>query len=427
MGQRTLGDGLRATLFMGGVASVGLNAVVTWPVLGRTLSNSEVGQVSALLAISALLVPLISVGLNSFAIRFIAGSVPGDREVALRVSCTFVLAILLPASVAAVLISSSFATSCVLFILAQTIALVVQGVLRGDNRPALFFAQALATQTVSLIVLTLMYTQAGLNLGLRAASLVIIVFSVVSVLPVAPIWRNLVPSWPEVKWALNFSLPVVPHLVLVVGILQGMRVLIAIFDGHVALSNFQFGALIGGAAITVVQAFGGHLGTDVFRLERLDLAHALGRMLRNLLVTVCLLMLGIVVFRWTVFELWLPPEMDAWRVTLTIAALLPAALVQAIGDVHSAELMHSLRSDYMSWAMVVGSAAAGVCFLSLRLVTFPEFAAGSAITIGLAVRAVTSSALLTRAGRLSLPSNQKWMWCAVGAIVIAEFGILAAQ
>lgn len=381
----------RRWLYFTGIASLGVNALFLWPLLAHFVSTHDFGQFAFGLAVITAVSPLAAAGLHMYVLRETADADHTAQQLGSAVAAisltwlTVIVLVLVPAVLARqfviALIAASFAMAAGLTAISHA---------RGLHRPCAFAVLTLFVQTVALAA-------GGVALAVTdSESMAFLTLSLFCIAPAA--WyrhRAIHIDEPMgtrrrlLSGALRFSLPLVPHLVLVVVLLQGVRVLIGITLGFDASASFQFAATLGGFSITLAILLNGNWSATALRHEEpefrtyceqygawLGSATALGALCTTVAVLIFL-------------PLWLPSGYDEHEIALAALFFLPAAPLQAFGDLQSTVAMKIRRSQAVSLATISGAAVAVVAVV----VAAPHIgilAGGLSVSVGLLVRAMVA-------------------------------------
>lgn len=388
---------LRGALYLSGVLAVALNSLVFWPWLGHVLDVGDLAAVVGIATTSALIAPVVLAGLHAFALRTLAG---GDEEERRFAYAAVPWAVLLAAVTAAagwalVGIGHQLPGVVAVWTGMTSAALIASAALRGVDAPRSFALHALISQSGALACLGLLsVTGVGLDRALLVTASALLVPSLAVALYVAR-WDHLLES---LRRAAKFSVPLVPHLVLAVGLVQVIKLLVVAVGSSQDVAAFQFAALVAGGATTVVQGFSSHLTTDALRAHGgAEFDAALQRAHESLYLLSGAGLAAMGLFVWTLLPAWLPDQVDQQAVVIGLALMAPSVLLQVIGDVGSAGLMKVARTSLVSLATGIGALAGTFGFGAASLVGLSPVVAGAmGVLVGLAGRATVAAACLRR-------------------------------
>jgi hypothetical protein len=410
---------LRVALYQAGLASAGVNALLLWPIFGNRVAPYDLGRFATSLAIVAVMAPGFSLGLNVFALRNATGadgvlhrsaqSAVGLLGMLYLVICTILLPVGLLLGSSNLLIVSSALSS------AATINAVALA--RAQDRMIGFAIATIVAQTGTLgIALLIMAESQPLAVALGAWT--VVNFAVAIGLTRATGSHQLAwQGWPPMRLALRLGIPVIPHLVLSVAIVNGVRAVVGLVIGYDAAAVFQFASIAAGLGLTVIISFAGHETTEVLRetstpgirnqLQRSGLRLAL---LSGILVAATVVMSGEPLAR------WLPTSIDVNSVRAAVFLTLPAIPFQAVGDLVGVRHLADGRTWALSLGTLLGCLAMAVTVI-LAGAILGAAAGGLAISVGTAVRGTATILLLPRIKRA--PEARWLLTCAAATTVLA--------
>ncbi|WP_144757205.1 lipopolysaccharide biosynthesis protein [Curtobacterium pusillum] len=373
--------------------------LLVWPLLGRLLAPASVGQLSGVLAFSSILAPVVTLGAHLHVANRLARE-PMRAGAADGRLVRFLLVVLIAVAVVSVVGLAVTNGSPVLRVSAVVAAtgcsILGLGVVRGLNRAGLYAAVTIWSQFLALLLLSAV---AGITGSLDAGLTVYVVALILGATVVAPLVKHQPDAGvSESPRQIGFqSVGLVPHLVLAVATLLLARIIVGLVTGPVGLAGFQYASLLIGGVTTIGASLDAHWSTRAqVAASVTELRSLLNRNLVRIQVVLVAVAIGVVVFIFVLLPLWLPPSYDASAVRLAVLVSLSAGSFQALADNRAAALMWLGRSGAVSAGTTVGVVIASVsCFL---LVTaFGWEAAGAAIALGTASRALVTSVLLRRA------------------------------
>lgn len=393
---------LQQGLYLAGLGSLAANAVVVFPLLARAVPTEDFGGFVACLAAVSVLSPLATAGLHAYVLRTSAD--PDPHTVALgSLLARSVTGVLLLGAVLAVPLAMIFGLwpATAVAALASGAGLVVAAHARGSARAWAFAGLTLSVQSVAVALAGLALAATG-----SPATAVLVLGTVTGSAAGWYAWHlhvhrprpdQLSLTLAVLRAALRFSVALVPHLVLLVLLLQGVRLVVAARLGLEAAALFQFAATLGGLAVTGAVLLSGSWSTAALGLEGPAFRQACRRYSGWLgwtsgavaAVTAAAAVWGL--------EHWLPPHYDARAGALATLVFLPAGPLQALGDVQSTLALKEYRSAVVSVSTAGGTlvAAAGVYGLAPAL---GVAAGGAAVSAGLLLRLVLSCLLLRGRG-----------------------------
>lgn len=370
-----------------------VTTLLVWPFLGRILSQSELGEISFYLAIASILAPALALGAHLYLANKLAAtrsesSFVESQTAFLLTSALYLFAL---AALGVELLTDDRSPMLPLSLSCASAAyLVTAGVSRGENRPAVFGASALAVQVFGLMGLGFVTAETHeLRYGVFVYVLVI---AVPVILQYRLLRGRLRPGqWAHVRRTLRSAVRLVPHLVLVVALLTMMRVLVALQLGHEAAADYTFASLIIGGSITIGASLDAHWSVRAQAASSIEaLNHEL---LRNQAKTQLLLVItsmGVIGFLFVGLPLWLPDGYNSGGIVFAVLCALPAASLQAIADGRAAVHMWIDKPGLVSSSTAVGT------FITILLAFFllPYFGwpvLGLVLTAGFFFRAVAAA------------------------------------
>lgn len=415
---------LRAALYFAGAASLGINALLLWPILAHLVSVREFGQFAVGLAAVAVLAPLLAGGLHMFVLRETADPDLRTQEVGSTVAATALGAFLcLTVLLIPVALLGGYVCAVLMAAVAAAAGLTATSHARGMHLPVRFALLTVATQTVAVAI-------AGLVLAATESQrLAFLALAVACLLPALLYAMRSIhssnafgPRRAMMVAALRFSLPLVPHLVMLLLMLQGVRIVIGLTLGYEAAAEFQFAATLGGFGITVMILLNGNWSATALRKsgeEFEQYCHDYGRWLAMASVAVTL---GTAVASLTLLDFWLPSDYSVREIAVATLIFLPGAPLQALGDIQSTLALKARESTVISVATVSGTAAAVIVVVAMSQV-IGIAAGGLSITVGLLVRAVAAHLLQHRGAAGAIVSPPLY-WALALSIAISLTGLV---
>ncbi|MFE9441136.1 lipopolysaccharide biosynthesis protein [Streptomyces sp. NPDC006602] len=425
----------RLVLYCTGAVSLGLNTLFLWPVLARHASPDLLGQLATHLTLVGLLSPAAAAGLHIYVLRHAAHPDPQVRHQAVRVAVASIRSVIGPAVGLALVLLPFWpaAGSAILAVLCTGAGLVVVALMRGLDRPWSFAVLTLGGQTVAPAAAAMALVRTG------SVNTAMLVFAAVVVLPAVVASRDAASpaTRPDrvatgrvatrqddrsvLAEALRFSVPLMPHLVLILALVQGIRVLVAVTQGYSAAGYFQFAAMLGGFPITAVLVLRGHWSTcalrcqddEAFYRETLRYGQRLAWMSVALAVIAGVSALQLL-------PMLLPSSYPVRPIALAIAALLPAVTLQCVGDLQAEMALRSGKGGSVSIATGIG-ACVGAAVVPLADGSLGLAAGGLAVSAGLSARALVSVLYLRRDGIRIVLSTQ--LRASVAACLLVGVGV----
>lgn len=406
---------------MAGVAAVGLNSVVVWPLLGRVAGAADLSTLIGVLAAAALVSPAVTLGTHAYVLRFLVHGSATERNRAICLAWVALAVFVGVATVGAIVTLWLGTTMLIGWATAQGLALIAGALVRGVDRPSLFAVHALVSQAGSIgVVALLLWASADARQAMAGGVAMILGSSALAIIGSVPRPEKAV----DLRPALRFAIPLVPHLVLAVGSIQLIRLFIASFGSAQEAANFHYSALLAGAGLTTIQALSAHLTTDALRAEDVqfltELSHATGR----LYLVVNIFLAGLGIFAWTFLEIWLPDFLDVDIVTLCAAIMAVAVFAQVRGDIAMAALMRASRTGAVSAGTALGMLAGAATFFLLFLVPIDLALVGAvSVLMAVGVRAGVTAVSVGPAPQVRAPTSKLTRWGAVvgGAGLCALF------
>lgn len=376
--------------FLAGPATVVLNALVLWPLIGEFGSESSTAQLVTVLAVSSLLAPLLSAGTHMYVLRQGNGAARGRVPAVL-------LAGLAGLSLVGATMSLALPVASYVYAGASSAAfLVAQAALRVAQRPAQFALLTVVCQTVAVAAAGVVGSDAGLP-GACAAYAISIWLCVVILVAVNA--RGGRPaSRIDLARAFAFGLPLVPGLVLYLMIPQGSRLLVAAAGSESDLLVFQYASLLTLGGVTLVTSVSGHFGSAAMAASTPGSACLyLGQLRRAVQIVAAGLVVMIPLFVFVVAPTWLPSSLpfEEWRwVALALLLIVP---LQACSDVIEYRVLIAGRTTTLLLPAVTGAVSGALTFL-LAITAVPAHWAGVA---------AVNSAVLTRLLMLITTSEKR--------------------
>ncbi|OIH95734.1 MULTISPECIES: lipopolysaccharide biosynthesis protein [unclassified Curtobacterium] len=372
--------------------------LLVWPLLGRILAPQSVGQLSAVLAVSSILAPVVTLGTHLHIANRLArdpgrAGGPDGRLVRFLLGTLIVVALV---STAGVLVQHDEPVLRTIAVVAATgCSIIGIGVVRGLDRALSYAVLTLWAQFVALLLLTVVAWASGsLDVALASYALALVAGTVL----VLPLVRRRDPGRTDegVTRIGVQSLSLVPHLVLAVATLLLARIIVGFVAGPVGLAGFQYASLLIGGVTTIGASLDAHWSTRAqAAVDERDLRGRLDRNLVRIQLLLLVVALGVVVFVFALLPVWLPPSYDVTTVRAAVIVSLSAGAFQALADNRSAALMWLGRPGFVSVATALGVVAAAVGCVALVL-AFGWVAAGAAIALGTATRAAAITVFLRR-------------------------------
>lgn len=419
---------VRFALFQAGPIAVVGTTLLVWPLLGRLLPPAPVGQLSGVLAVSSILAPVVTLGTHLHVANRLARE-PRRAGGADGRLVRFLLVVLVAVAVASVIGLAVAHESSVLRVSAVVAAtgcsILGLGVIRGLNRAGLYAAVTIWSQFLSLLLLSVV---AGISGSLDAGLSVYVVALVLGTVVVVPL-VNRRPDVDTQGRPLRIGLQalgLVPHLVLAVATLLLARIIVGLVSGPIGLAGFQYASLLIGGVTTIGASLDAHWSVRAqAATSETELRSLLNRNLVRIQAVLVAVAAGVVFFVFALLPFWLPPTYDADAVRGAVLVSLSAGSFQALADNRAAALMWLGRSGAVSAGTSVGViVASGSCLL---LVTaFGWEAAGAAIALGTASRALITSVLLRRA-EPALSLDRPAMVASTAAVGLVLMAVLLTQ
>lgn len=422
------GRAVRFLLYQAGPVSTLITSLLVWPVLGRELSKTGVGQLSSTLAMASIAAPALCLGLNLYVANRLSNE-PGRAGLIEGKLSHAITKILIVSGVLACLVgmlADSVGFSVAGIALGSGAFLLVSGTLRGLNRAWSFGSYTFLIQVLALLALGLLFAATG-GLAVPALSYVLIIGTgaLFSYLAVGRASR--MAEWSGAIVLLRSALRLVPHLILAVALLMAMRILVAGEAGQQALAGYQYASLLIGGVVTVAASLDAHWSIRAQRAESLDALLAI--LERNQLwIQLCSIvsMVLVVIFSFGVLSVWLPPGYPEEAIRITVLLAIPAGALQAYADGRSAVVMWAGRNGGVSISTTLGVVSA----LGIAAVLIPLWGwtvCGAAISVGALIRAIAiclfSRPLASRATFSLMPTAlamvQLVVSVALAAIVVA--------
>ena len=373
--------------------------LIVWPVLGRVLAPAALGQLSGVLAASSILAPVITLGTHLHVANRLARDPARAKGADGRLVRTIlgILIALAAASIVGLACTRGIVPLQITAIVTSTAcSILAVGVARGLDRAAFFAVLTIWSQFLALLLLTVVAALSGsLDAGIATYASALVLGSVV-VLPLVKAGSDPASSERPREIALR-SVHLVPHLVLAVATLLLARIVVGIVSGPVGLAGFQYASLLIGGVTTIGASLDAHWSIRAQSAgNEQALADVLGRNLIRIQAMLIVVAAGVVFFVVVLLPVWLPPGYEVAAVRSAVLVSLSAGAFQALADNRSAALMWLGRSASVSAATTVGVAIGTVsCFAFVS--AFGWEAAGAAIALGTAARALVTVLLLRHA------------------------------
>lgn len=379
-------------LYQAGMLCVVVTTLLVWPLLGRVLSQSQLGEISFDLAVASISAPALALGAHLYLANKLASTGPqvgvAESQTALLVSSALYML-----AVATLCGDFIFANQSLLIPLSLASAsgayLVTAGVARGMNRPAIFGVSAIVVQVVGLLGLGLAVAATG---ELRFGALAYVaMIAVPVVLQYMVLRERLGPvRWSLVVGTLRAAFRLVPHLVLAVALLTMMRILVTLHLGNEAAANYTFASLIIGGSITIGASLDAHWSVRAQAASSIETLNV--ELSRNQNKTQLLLLfasLAVICFLVVGLPLWLPKGYDSNGVVFAVICALPGASLQAIADGRAAVLMWLDRPGWVSVSTAIGTFVT-ILLAHLLLPFFGWPVLGLVLTVGFLFRALAT-------------------------------------
>lgn len=405
----------RAAPYGVGALSLLANALFVWPLIGRLASPALTGEISAGLATIGMAAPLTTVGIHILVMRDSAEpDLHHRREARSAVGAAMWVGVPLALALFALGLALSPDAGVLAFCsVSGGLSLIVISMARGLARPGVFMVQAIAAQTLALVIgaVAAIATHRAFPgfaaIGVSTALTSILGAHRLGCLGLAP--AGLV----ALRRAIRSAMPLVPHLVLTVATIQGVRLAVAVTQGFEAAAHAQFALLLGGLPITGVITLNGYWSVEALRQpigESFDqVCRSYGAKLVGSAFALALCTLGVMRLG---LDSWLPPGYPIDDVATAVALMLPAAVFQALADAQSTRAMKADRLGILSTATAAGALATFVV-----VVTFADAlgiaAAGIGVSAGSILRYVVGAAALSAR---SIPQGLPWSALALGGL-----------
>ncbi|MGI5197912.1 lipopolysaccharide biosynthesis protein [Streptomyces sp. CA-288835] len=418
-----------------GVVSLGLNTLVLWPVLARHAAPDLLGRLATQLTVVGLLSPAAAAGLHVYVVRHAAHPDPRVRHQAVRVAAASIRTVIGPAAGLALVLLPLWPTagSAILAVLCAAAGLVLVALMRGLDRGRSFAVLTLGSQTVAPTAAALALVRTG------SVNTAMLVFAAAMVLPMVAVSRDAARSATHagrvatgrvatrrddrsmLARALRFSVPLMPHLVLILTLVQGVRVLVAMTQGYSAAGYFQFAAMLGGFPITAVLILHGYWSTCAQRCQDDEAFHRETLRYGQRLAWMSVALAAIAgVSALHLLPILLPSSYPVRSIALAVAALVPAVTLQCVGDLQAEMALRSGKGGTVSIGTCVGACVA-VAVVMLASGSLGLAAGGLAVSAGLSTRALVSVLRLRRDGiRIVLSTPLR---ASVAACVLVGVGV----
>lgn len=415
--------------FSVGLLCAAVNALLLWPVLARFMSPSQLGAFASALAAAGLFAPILTGGVHVVVLRDSAIGPGPERDGAERITSMLMIALTTSAIALSTLAfwSGSLVWAVSVAVVSNAAALLSLSLSRGLDRAGSFALQTLTAQTLgvgsagALLAITKSLTEA-----LLLAGAVVLTPSAVETARLAGGRFSWMHARGELRVALRLSLPLVPHLVLLLVPIQGIRLLVAVAQGTEAAALFQFAAVAGGLSITTIITVFAYFSRELYAAPAVEFAMLVRRASNRLSALAGIIALLIAIGSLTVLSRWLPAAYPVQPVLLAIACLLPAGPLQAIGDIQSAVAMRARQPQSISPATASGALAATVVVLSLGE-SVGVAAGGMAVTIGLLFRAVVAITLVSRQGLSPVVTRTSLLLLGLTVVVAVVLGYVGSR
>ncbi|MGW7386035.1 lipopolysaccharide biosynthesis protein [Streptomyces sp. NPDC054794] len=425
----------RLMLYCTGGVSLGLNTLFLWPVLARHVGPDLLGQLATHLTVVGLLSPAAAAGLHVYVQRNAAHPDPQVRHQAVRVAAASMRTVIGPAVGLALVLLPLWPTagSAILAVLCAAAGLVVVGLMRGLDRARSFAVLTLSSQTVAPAAAALALVRTG------SVSAAMLAFAAAVVLPAVAVSRDaaspathgdrgatgratLRDDRSMLAGALRFSVPLLPHLVLILGLVQGVRVLVALTQGYSAAGYFQFAAMLGGFPITAVLILHGHWSTCALRCQDDEAFYRETLRYGQRLAWMSVALAAIAgVSALQLLPILLPSSYPVRPIALAVAALVPAVTLKCIGDLQAEMALRNGKGGSVSIGTGIGACVA-VAVVPLAGGSLGLAAGGLAVSAGLSTRALVSVLHLRRDGIrivLSMPLRASVAACVLVGLAVA--------
>lgn len=417
-------NNLRRTFaYTAGAVATATNAVLVWPLLARLASVADVGTLALRLAVAAVAAPAAVLGLHPILLRRLAGGTAWEKAEAYRAGrwigrFWLVLGV---ASSPLLGTDASAISSILLLIAANAVALVGLAVLRGQDRPVSFWVASIGIQTFLLIsVGVLLLAGLGIDQAIGIASGAALVGLVLLIEGGDRAGHHGVP----VAKTIRTSSVLVPHLVFLAMYVHGGRVLLGWMSGSIVAAYYQFAAIGAGAALTLGSALNAHWATDTLRIKDGEQfhSHAANYARRLFVLSACTSVL-ITLASPLLVPIWVPADYPAESITLAIAILAPAAVMQAVGDFHATVAMRGEATGTLSLATSSGAMAL-VVIMVLHGRPGVVFTA-TAVLLGFTFRAALSVVTVRRLGAVPRFAPSAMVALAVASLATLSVVVMA--
>ncbi|PIB11252.1 hypothetical protein B1C81_05395 [Streptomyces sp. HG99] len=423
-------------LYCTGAVSLGLNTLFLWPVLARHVAPDLLGQLATHLTVVGLLSPAAAAGLHVYVQRHAAHPDPRVRHQAERVAEVSMRTVIGPAVGLALVLLPFWPTvgSAILAVLCAAAGLVVVGLMRGLDRARSFAVLTLSGQTVAPAAAALALARTG------SVNTAMLAYAAVVVLPAVAVRRDAASPATRadrvatgraatrrddrsmLAQALRFSVPLLPHLVLILGLVQGVRVLVALTQGYSAAGYFQFAAMLGGFPITAVLILHGHWSTCALRCQDDEAFYRETLRYGQRLAWTSVALAAIAgVSALQLLPILLPSSYPVRPIALAVAALVPAVTLKCVGDLQTEMALRSGKGGSVSIGTGIGACVA-VAVVPLAGGSLGLAAGGLAVSAGLSTRALVSVVHLRRDGIrivLSTPLRASVAACVLVGVAVA--------
>lgn len=375
---------VRVCAYQAGPISSAVSAALVWSALARWINKDTLGDISYALAAANTLAPALSLGLSIHLAMSLArtGPIKGNTElrVAFVVSATLVV---LSLSASGISLAHPSISPILAISLATASVSIALGALRGIDAPYTFAFVTVGLQLFALAALGAVVAVSGsiaLGSASYAASCALISIAGLRRLATRVRVRTIGTALHRV---LIQSVQYIPHLVLSVALVMGLRILVGVIRGPSELAEFQFSSLIIGGVLTIASSLDAHLSVRVQESQSLNnLYHRLRsnhRKMQSAIGAASIMIALIYVsggIRW-----WIPAEYDNRAIMTAVALALPAGAAQVAADVGAAGAVWIGKRAVISLA-TVAAAGSSLALCAIFVAEIGWTFSGLALSVG---------------------------------------------